>query len=276
MKRPLPAPRNKMRKPSGHIHFRTAALCAAVLLFLLPTSCRKKENDMIPNFGDRTKVPGMWLDSVTTLISDSGVIRYRVVTERWDAYDKADDPYWFFPQKVYFERFNDTLVIESTVESDTAWYYYDRKLWVLRQNVKVRNLSGETFETTLLNWNQDTHRVYSDTAFIRIRQSSQILTGHGFESNESMTNYTIHQIEGMFPIDKDTTAVNDSSVVEIPVRDEKADTTSSAHPRKEKPQTVERKSSRKKSSSSSSQKESAPVRKVQKKVMLSEEETKDN
>lgn len=172
---------------------------------------------MIPNFADRSKVPGMWLDSVTTLISDSGIIRYRVVTAKWDAFDKANDPYWFFPEKVYFERFNDTLVIESTVESDTAWYYYDRKMWVLRKNVKVRNLSGETFETTLLYWDQNTHRVYSDTAFIRICQSSQVLTGHGFESNESMTNYTINEIEGMFPVDKEETEAGDSSTVQIPV-----------------------------------------------------------
>ena len=206
-----------MTSPRQHNIGRTAALCVAVLLFLLSASCGKKKNDLIPNLGDRKTIPGMKLDSVTTLISDSGVIRYRVVAEKWDAYDKADDPYWLFPRKVYFERFNDTLVIESTVEADTAWYYYDKKLWILKQNVKVLNLTGERFTTTLPYWSQEKHRVWSDTSFIRIEQDRQVITGHGFESNEQMTKYTINEIVGIFPMDREGGSAADTSSVAVPV-----------------------------------------------------------
>jgi hypothetical protein len=72
-------------------------------------------------------------DSIVTLISDSGRIRYKVITATWLIYDQAPDPYWFFPEKIYFERFDDSMRIESIVKSDTARYYTKRKLWELKK-----------------------------------------------------------------------------------------------------------------------------------------------
>ena len=59
----------------------------------------------------------------------------------------------------------------------------------------------------LLYWNQDQHRVYSDS-FIRIQQEDQILTGYGFESNESLTKYKIFKIKGVFPMDSEEEGLN--------------------------------------------------------------------
>jgi LPS export ABC transporter protein LptC len=176
-----------------------AALGVAALMFL-PAACTSDKPEYVSRFKDRAAVAGMFSDSVTTLISDSGRIRYRVVTEVWKIYDKAADPYWYFPKKIYFERFNDSLKTESLVQADTARYYTRRKLWVLRKKVKLVNLKGETFETALLYWDQRQQRIYSDS-FIRIEQNNQVLTGYGFESNESLTKYNIFKPEGIFPLD---------------------------------------------------------------------------
>lgn len=178
----------------------TVALSVAVMLFLMPSSCKKEKTDLVPNFSNREVVPSMSVDSVTSLISDSGKIRYRVVTQVWKIYDKAPIPYWYFPEKVYFERFNDSLEIESVVEGDTARYYTKKKLWELKNNVRVMNLSGEQFETNLLYWDQNKHTIYSDS-FIRIEQKDQILTGYGFKSNESLSKYEIFKPKGIFPVD---------------------------------------------------------------------------
>ncbi|MBQ7945358.1 MAG: LPS export ABC transporter periplasmic protein LptC [Bacteroidales bacterium] len=177
------------------------------MLFMVCPSCKKEKTDTIANFENRKVVPGMLVDSVTTLISDSGRIRYKVLAQTWKVYDQADEPYWFFPDKVYFERFNDSLEVESVVEGDTARYFTELKLWELKNNVLVKNMSGEQFETNLLYWNQDQHRVYSDS-FIRIQQEDQILTGYGFESNESLTKYKIFKIKGVFPMDSEEEGLN--------------------------------------------------------------------
>lgn len=146
----------------------------------------------------------MFTDSVTTLISDSGIIRYRVVSEVWKVYDKAVEPYWYFPKKVFFERFNDSLKTESLVQSDTAKYFIRRKLWELRKNVTLINLRGDKFETSLLYWDQLSRRIYSDS-FIRIEQGDQVMMGYGFESNEQLTVYHIRKPMGDFPVDPETT-----------------------------------------------------------------------
>jgi hypothetical protein len=41
--------------------------------------------------------------------------------------------------------------------------------------------------------------MYSDSV-IHIKQEKQILVGRGFNSNQSMTEYTIRKTEGIFPI----------------------------------------------------------------------------
>ena len=177
----------------------TSALSVVVLLFL-SAACSSDKKDFLPKFEDRSAVPGMYTDSVTTLISDSGRIRYRIITEVWKVFDKASDPYWFFPKKIYFERFNDSLKTESLVQSDTARYYTNRKLWELKKHVRMVSLKGENFETALLYWDQRQQRIYSDS-FIRIEQKDQVITGYGFESNETLTKYKIFKVEAIFPID---------------------------------------------------------------------------
>ena len=84
--------------------------------------------------------------------------------------------------------------------------YYDKeRLWKLIGNVDIQNRKGERFNTELLYWNEATQKVYSDK-FIRIQQPDRIITGHGFDSNQQMTVYTIHNIEGIFYVDDEATA----------------------------------------------------------------------
>lgn len=179
----------------------TVALGVTVILFM--SSCRKEKTDTIPNFEDRAFVPGMRADSVTTLISDSGRLRYKVMAMEFKVLDKLSDPYWYFPKKIYFESLSDTLTVESIVKSDTAYYYYNRKMWVLKNNVLVKNVNGDQFETSLMYWDQNTHKVYSDS-FIRIKQQDFIIEGYGFESNESMTKWNVFNNSGIIPLDMES------------------------------------------------------------------------
>jgi len=171
-----------------------------VILMFLSAACNSEKKEFLPSFKKRADVPAMYTDSVTTLISDSGRIRYRIKTEVWKIYDKAADPYWFFPKKVYLERFNDSLKTESLLQCDTARYFSNRKIWELKKNVRMVSLKGEDFQTQLLYWDQRQQRIYSDS-FIRIEQKDKIITGYGFESNESMTKYKILKVEAIFPMD---------------------------------------------------------------------------
>ena len=139
---------------------------------------------------DPEAVPTMITDTVTTLISDSGITRYRLVTDVWKVFDKAKEPYWYFPEGIYLERFTPDFNIEATIEADTAWYYSGKDLWRLKKNVHVENMKGERFDSEELFWDQKEERVYSDK-YIEIKRDVTEIKGYGFESNQAMTEYRI-------------------------------------------------------------------------------------
>jgi len=155
------------------------------------TACGGEKKDFVDTAYNKDSIPSMVTDSVTELISDSGLIRYKMVTSKWLVFDNARDPYWFFPQKIYIEQFDTLFQIQATLEADTAWNYTQRKLWKLKGNVFIRNRQNETFESQELFWNEKTGRVYSDK-YIEINKPGELLLrGRGFDSNQQMTEYRI-------------------------------------------------------------------------------------
>lgn len=186
----------------------TIALAAMVMLLLF-SSCSGRNKEMGEAITERDSLPVMDTKGVTTLISDSGVTRYRINTEEWLVFDRKKTPYWAFEKGIYLEKFDSLFQIEASIEADTAYFYNKEELWKLVGNVHIQNLKGEKFDTELLYWDQRKQKVYSDK-FIRIEQPDRIITGRGFDSNQQMTVYTIHQPEGIFYVDEEDTAPMDT------------------------------------------------------------------
>lgn len=165
-------------------------------------ACAQKEvRHRVSAIDDRKAMAVLEGDEVTTLISDSGITRYRINAKKWLVFDKADTPYWEFPKGIYLEKFNMELKADATIEADYAYYNEPAQLWTLRGNVKAMNLQGEQFETPLLYWDQQSESVYSDSSII-ITRATSIIKGVGFRSNQEMTQYTILRPSGVFPIEE--------------------------------------------------------------------------
>lgn len=147
---------------------------------------------------DKDTVPTMITDSVNSFISDSGIVRYHLEAPVWYMYDEASEPYWYFPQGLSLEQYDDQMNPASTMVSDTARYFSRLKLWKLDGNVRLRNVDGDKFLTQQMFWNQMEHKVYSDS-FVHIERATRIIEGYGFVSNEQITAYTIRRPTGIFP-----------------------------------------------------------------------------
>lgn len=165
-------------------------IVSMVVMSLFFVSCQEKDENLVPFSYDPEQVPTMITDSVITLISDSGITRYKLVADEWWVFEKAADPYWYFPKGIYLERFTPDFSIEATVKADTAWYYSKKDLWRLKKNVHVENMKGEIFDSEELYWDQKNEKVYSES-YIVIKQGVTEIRGYGFESNQSMTDYRI-------------------------------------------------------------------------------------
>lgn len=188
-----------------------ATVILAVVMLFLSASCSKGKEPVSAAITNRDSVPVMVTRDVATYISDSGVVRYKIIADEWQVFDRLAPSMWTFEQGVYLEKFNNDLSIEATIVADTAYYYDKEELWELRGNVHIENEQDEQFDTQLLFWNQKTKRVYSDL-FIRIRQQKRIITGTGFTSNQDFTRYTIKHTQGIFPV-KEESATADTTIV---------------------------------------------------------------
>ena len=171
---------------------------AAMLVFF--TSCREK-HDMTPSVGDRSHAAKLIEDSVTILVSDSGVLRYRLTTETWRVYDRSDTPYWDFPKGLRFERFNINYDIDAALQCNKAVYYSEMRMWHLTGDIRAKNLEGDRFFTEELFWNQVDESVQSDS-MITIIQKDRKIVGYGFTSNQTFTKYIIHHPTGIFPVNE--------------------------------------------------------------------------
>ena len=166
----------------------TAAFWVVVVLFGA-VSCEKERTEKIAAVKDRKTLPGLHATKVTTVISDSGITRYRIYTDQWDVFDKAKESYWEFPKGLHFERFDENLAIDANFTSKYGRYYEGRRLWEFRGKVKAINVLGEMFESERLFWDQSQELIYSDT-LVKITQLTRVVSGYGFQSNQSMTKYS--------------------------------------------------------------------------------------
>lgn len=181
------------------------------------SSCSGQDKQFADAITERDSLPVLETRGVSSLISDSGVVRYRITAPLWQVFDRKEPSHWAFEEGVYLETFDESFQTQASIQADTAYYFDGQRLWELDGNVEIKNLKGEKFNTQQMFWNQNTQRVYSDK-FIRIQQTDRIITGHGFESNQQMTVYRIFRPEGIFYVD-DTAAADSTATDSISATD---------------------------------------------------------
>ena len=190
-----------------------------VVLFVafpvLWSACSGSKNEVVEGVDNVAEVPTLRTLGVKTLISDSGVTRYRIEADEWLIYENAQEPYWFFPQGLYVEKFDSVFVPEALIQGDTATYFKNRQLWRLDKNVRIENTKEEVFLTSQIFWDQRKREIYSDS-FIHIETPDEVIEGYGFTSNEQMTRYRIRRTSGIFPIRRDTVAADSAAVDSVP------------------------------------------------------------
>ena len=99
---------------------------------------------------------------VKTLISDSGVIKYRILTEQMEVNNVRQPSRWEFMKGIFFEQFDEKFQVQAYVQADTAWYFDQQNLWKLRGRVYVRNVNGLIYLGEELYWDGRVHELYSN------------------------------------------------------------------------------------------------------------------
>lgn len=184
-------------------------LCACI------AACDEQKSHTAPAIYDRDSVSMMTSYGVNTLISDSGVIKYKIVTERWDVNTVRQPSRWTFEKGIFMEQFDEQFHVEGYIQADSAWYYDQQKLWELRGRVFIRNVNGLVFRSEEFFWDGIKHEFYSHK-FSRVVTPERTLEGTYFRSDEHMTHYEVTNSVGSFQSsdmegDQNQSASNSSS-----------------------------------------------------------------
>ena len=160
-------------------------------------SCDNQKEHMAEAVDDKDSLPMMVSYGVNTLISDSGVMKYRIVAERWEVNDKVNPSRWNFRRGIFLEQFDENFHTEATIQSDSAIYYDKNGLWYLFGNVRVNTVDGLKFNSEELYWDQNSHELYSNK-FSHVVTPEREMQGNSFRSDEQMHHYQVVKTKGVF------------------------------------------------------------------------------
>ena len=129
-----------MHKPLRFI----SCLLLGLLLF---ASCDEPVEHTAPAIYPRDSVALMTSYGVNALISDSGVVKYRIVTERWELNPNRNPSRSVFEKGIFLTQFDEKFHVQSYIQCDTAYNYDKLKLWELRGRVRILTKTGVRFSS---------------------------------------------------------------------------------------------------------------------------------
>jgi LPS export ABC transporter protein LptC len=178
-------------------------------------SCRKEQQEQIEVAFNPDSSYTLKKTDVNALVSDSGITRYKVTTQTLLIFEKAKDPYWFFPDGVYLERYDTVFNIEASIKADTAYRYVRRRLWKFEGHVDISNSKGERFQTSQMFLDENSNSVYSEM-YIRVTKKVKgdvfINEGTGFRSNIDISVYDIFHPSAEIPVEMKRRALGDETL----------------------------------------------------------------
>ncbi len=191
-------------------------VCAGIFLYITASlsACGSKRSDTILSDIDSLPYTSLTRD-VSSLISDSGITKYKLEAPIWYTYDQPE-AFWYFPEGMYVEQFDTLYTTQASIKADTAYYYQSKRLWQLVGNVEVLNREGGRFFGNSLFWDEQIQEVYSYEHTLIIPEPGQLIESkYGFRSNQSMTRYELYSSYGHVDVEDKPITPTDSTSTAI-------------------------------------------------------------
>ena len=181
----------------GTFYFRSiVAGCAITMLFSCENDIRK-----VNQVTASDSIPASTIKNIDLIRSVSGKVVLELTAPLLKTYE-GEDPYSEFPKGMKIIFFDSLMNITSQLTAEYGISYEKQKIMEARTNVVVvNNKKNEQVNTEKLTWNQATRKIYSDK-FVKITTPEKIILGEGFDSDETMDNYTIKKLKGTILINE--------------------------------------------------------------------------
>jgi hypothetical protein len=185
---------------------------------IVTISCNKDSKNMPLVFVDVHVIPTVRTEDAVSLISDSGITRYRMAAKIWEMYSNEKDPYWFFPEKIHVERFDSLFRVDVNIVADTAYYFEKKELWQAIGNVVVKNMEGRIFETSELFWDRTVppnvvNAFYTDRPVKITEPDGTISHGrNGFKADRSLNIIRLFLMTGEIYVEESTDSLQQNTI----------------------------------------------------------------
>lgn len=177
-----------------------STLLLAVLFFNL--ACTSNKSEEIKAIEADQNTPSLELVDFETFISDSGKIKYHIITPLLFNYDKAEEPYKEYPNGGQIMTYDSVGDIAAQIKCKYAIFKDKDQLWDLRNSVEAVNDEGVVFNTEQLFWDQKIGLIYTEK-FIKITTEDEIITGYGFTAKENLKEYRLNKMSGTIALDEE-------------------------------------------------------------------------
>ncbi|MDQ3022397.1 MAG: LPS export ABC transporter periplasmic protein LptC [Bacteroidota bacterium] len=167
-----------------------AFLISLLFIFL---SCEDKFKTTQTNL-NTSDSPGQESWNSTVMFSDSGKIKAILDAGHISVYSSKG--YTLVDSGAKVDFYKDGILV-STLTGRRSKIDDKTKDIEIYDSVVVVNNEGSELRTQKLFWNNKTQRVSSDE-FVQIKTPEEAIEGIGFESDQSLKNYTIFKVSGMF------------------------------------------------------------------------------
>ena len=191
---------SKIEKIFHVIQIAALSTGAAILLF----GC-ENNIERIKAFGSPENLPIVEGSNFETMFTDSGEVRFYLKAPKLLQFDTDGITYLEFPEGIELIKYDENQNVISSITADYAKKFEKEEKWEAKNNVVATNVQGDTLKTEHLIWEEKEEKIYTEE-FVRIIRPDQIITGIGFQSDQSLLNWRIKNPRGTIYIDMESGA----------------------------------------------------------------------
>jgi LPS export ABC transporter protein LptC len=140
-------------------------------------------------------------EDITITYTDSGIVKTRIKSPLVQHFSVASKPYILMPKGVEGTFYDAPEHVSSYAKAEIGIYYERDKYLVLKQNVTLVNVKGDSLATEYLVWDEVKEKLYTDK-FVKITTADQVIYGDGMVSNQNFTEYKITNVKGVIRLKK--------------------------------------------------------------------------
>ena len=170
-------------------------------LFLSLGACSKKKVEVKNLAVDPDSLYTARMVALNTLISDSGLIRYRMTAPELLIYERSERNEWVFPRGLILRPYDLKSGSQVFIKADSAIRRPLKEEWELIGHVHVQGPAGQRLKTQRLFWLRSEQRLYSDDTTYFVTNGKELRGSH-FNAKDDLSWYEIYDNKGSFDYDE--------------------------------------------------------------------------